>query len=392
MLQTENKTDSSPGYAIAFQNGEQQATGPGAPSFKISVADKAHLERILNADAYAGAMAFVRGEVSISGDLVAAVRAMSRVKACSFLHRLWTVAARLVRASLETYFQSRTRAAENIRFHYDRSNDFYGKFLDSHLVYSSALFIDPNWSLEEAQSAKLDLICRKLQLRPGDRFLDVGCGWGALMIHAAEQYGVYASGCTLSRNQYEYAGSTIAARGLERRAQVLEMDYRCLSGRFRKIASIGMFEHVGRNRLEDYFRTVCRLLEDDGLFLNSGITRPQRIRDDPETYFLQEEVFPGGELEHLCDVVRYAENAGFEVLELESIRVHYGRTCREWVKRLQRNAKSCEESVGERTYRIWLLYLAASAMNFEDGQTDAYQILMAKRGAGSPSDSISRII
>ena len=297
MLKTENKTDSSLGYAIAFQNGEQQATGPGAPSFTISVADKAHLERILNGDAYSGAMAFVRGEVSISGDIIAAVRAMSRRKACGFLRRLRTVAARLARARLETYFQSRKRAAANIRLHYDRSNDFYRKFLDSHLVYSSALFIDPSWSLEEAQSAKLDLICRKLQLRPGERFLDVGCGWGALMIHAAEHYGVYASGCTLSRNQYEYAGSTITARGLERRAaQVLEMDYRCLSGRFRKIASIGMFEHVGRHRLEDYFRTVYRLLEDDGLFLNSGITRPQRVQDDPETYFMQKEVFPGGEL------------------------------------------------------------------------------------------------
>jgi len=381
MLHTESKTDYSPGYAIAFRNGERRMTGHGAPSFTISVADKAYLERILNADAYTGAMAFVRGEVSISGDIVAAVRTMTGRKDRGLLQRLWTVAAGFAWATLQPYFQSRKRAAANIRFHYDRSHDFYRKFLDSRLIYSSAIFRDPGWSLEEAQSAKLDLICRKLDLRPGERFFDIGCGWGALMMHAAEHYGVFASGCTLSRDQYEYTGSTIAARGLARRAQVVQMDYRSLSGRFGKIASIGMFEHVGRRRLENYFRTVGRLLQDDGLFLNSGITRPQGIQDDPETYFLRKEVFPGGELAHLCDIVRYAENAGFEVLDVESIREHYGRTCREWVNRLQRNAKSCEESVGERTYRIWLLYLAASAMNFEDGQTDAYQILLAKRGA-----------
>jgi cyclopropane-fatty-acyl-phospholipid synthase len=191
------------------------------------------------------------------------------------------------------------------------------------------------------------------------------------MIHAAAHYRVRATGCTLSRNRYIFAASALKARGLESRTQVLESDYRGLSGRFRKIASIGMFEHVGRHRLSAYFHKICRLLEDDGLFLNSGITRPQPVGDGAETYFLRSEVFPGGELAHLSNIVRDAENAGFEVLEAESIRTHYARTCREWVERLQSNARPCIDIVGEATYRIWLLYLAASVVNFEDGHTDA---------------------
>ncbi len=160
------------------------------------------------------------------------------------------------------------------------------------------------------------------------------------------------------------------------------IDYRRLTGRFEKIASIGMFEHVGRHRLRQYFRTVYGLLEDDGLFLNSGITRPEAVSDDPETTFLQREVFPGGELAHLSDIVRDAEDEGFAVLELESRRMHYARTCREWVKRLQENAAAACGLVGEKTYRTWLLYLAASAGSFEEGRSDVYQILLGK---GAPA-------
>ncbi|HXJ38552.1 MAG TPA: class I SAM-dependent methyltransferase, partial [Bryobacteraceae bacterium] len=239
-------------------------------------------------------------------------------------------------------------------------------------------FQDPSWSLEQAQYAKLDLICQKLNLQPGEQFLDVGCGWGALVIHAVQRYGARATGCTLSSSQYEFASSAIAARGLEDRAVLRETDYRNLSGRFRKIASVGMFEHVGRHRLGRYFRKIYNLLEENGLFLNSGITRPEWIVDGAQTYFLQKKVFPGGELAHLSDVVRQAEKAGFEVLAVESIRVHYARTCREWVARLQQNAESCLNLVGRETYRTWLLYLAASALSFDVGQTNAYQIMMAK--------------
>lgn len=335
-------------------------------------------DRALNTDAYSAAMAFIRGEIDISGDLISAIRfARERTVAGPFA-RLCRIAARLSPARLETWFQSRKRAAQNIRYHYDCSNEFYSKFLDSRMVYSSALFGQPDWPLERAQLAKLNVICTKLDLRRGDRFLDIGCGWGALVIHAAEQYRACASGCTLSHKQFEFAASAIAARGLQSRANVRETDYRNLLGKFHKIASIGMFEHVGRHRMASYFQTIASLLEDGGLFLNWGITRPQPVGDDAETHFLQERVFPGGELVHLSDIIRHAENAGFEVLELSSHRIDYARTCREWVTRLQENAGSCVGLVGEETYRVWLLYLACCAVNFEEGQTGDYAILMGK--------------
>lgn len=379
MLELPAGTDVSTNYAIEFKDGTRQLHGAGPLSFVLSVADEDRLRRLMHSGTLEAAVAFVNGEIDVSGDLIAAIRTIRNHLHPNLLGRLWTAAARFRPVRLETWFQNRQRAAGNIRFHYDRSNEFYIRFLDARLVYSCALFGEPDWSLEQAQLAKLDSICRKLDLRPADTFLDVGCGWGALIIHAARHYRVIATGCTLSRSQHGFAAAALAAQGLENRVLVLHSDYRNLAGRFRKIASVGMFEHVGRHRLGEYFRTIYRLLEDDGLFLNSGITRPQPAGDDGETSFLQREVFPGGELAHLPDIMRDAENAGFEVLGVESIRKHYARTCREWVARLQSNARPCIDLVGEKTWRVWLLYLAASVVNFEGGQTDAYQILLARR-------------
>jgi cyclopropane-fatty-acyl-phospholipid synthase len=245
-------------------------------------------------------------------------------------------------------------------------------------VYSEGYFQDPGWSLEQAQQAKLDGICRALDLRPGDRFLDVGCGWGGLLMHAANSYNVRAVGCTLSDSQYEFTASAIATRGLEGRASVLRTDYRDIADRFDKIASIGMFEHVGRRRLGQYFRKVYSLLEDGGLFLNSGIVRPENIKDDSQTWFLLRRVFPGGELAHLSDVLRSAERAGFSILTVRSLRKYYARTCHEWIRRLRRNAEACIHLVGNELYRTWLLYLAASEANFDTGQTNVFSVLMAR--------------
>jgi cyclopropane-fatty-acyl-phospholipid synthase len=377
MLELPTGTGAPPNYAVDFKDGTRLVNGAGPLSFVLTVPNEDRLDHLMHSGTLEAGVAFVNGEIDVSGDIVAAIRTLRSRIHPSLFQRLWTAIAGPVR--LETWFQSRERAAADLRFHYDRSNEFYARFLDSRLVYSSALFEHSEWSLDQAQLAKLDSICRKLDLQPGDTFLDVGCGWGALVVHAARYYRANASGCTLSHHQYELANSAVAAHGLENRVRILESDYRSLTGRFRKIASVGMFEHVGRHRLAEYFRTIHRLLEEDGLFLNSGITRPQRVRDDGETSFLQREVFPGGELAHLSNIIRDAENAGFEVLQLESIRMHYARTCREWVARLQNNAGACIELVGENTWRTWLLYLAASVVNFEDGQTDAYQMLLARR-------------
>jgi len=367
------------GYAVEYRSGKRELRGETDPSFTLSVTDESQLEWILRGDAYSVALGFIRGRFDVSGDLVAALRLKQQHSRPALSGLLWTLAARFAPMRLETWVQSKERAARNIRFHYDLSNDFYRTFLDSRLVYSAGYFEDPAWTLEQAQQAGLDRICRQLDLHAGERFLDVGCGWGGLLMHAAERYKVHATGCTLSCNQYEFVQTAIRARGLERYVAVQQIDYRDLRQRFDKISSIGMFEHVGRHRLGRYFQKLHSMLETGGLFLNSGIIRPQTVRDDPQTWFLLKKVFPGGELAHLSDVVRHAEQAGFGILEVYSKREHYARTCREWVERLRERKQRCLDLVGEETYRTWLLYLAASAFSFETGQTDVFSILMIKK-------------
>jgi len=366
------------GYAVEYRSGKRETHGKGPPAFTISVADESHLQRLLRGNAYSAALEFLRGQCDISGDLVAALRLKQKHSHPGFSDRLWHLAARIAPVHFETWFQSRKRAAENIRFHYDISNDFYRAFLDSRLVYSAAQFEHPSWSLDQAQEAKLKRICEELDLRAGDRFLDIGSGWGGLLIYAAERHKVSITGCTLSHHQYEFTDSLIHARGLEQCASVRELDYRDLSRRFDKIASVGMFEHVGRHRLGKYFRKIYSLLERHGLFLNSGIVRPENVTDDPQTWFLLRRVFPGGELAHLSEVIHAAEKAGFGIIKIESLRKDYARTCEEWVRRLRRNKDTCVGLVGKETFRTWLLYLAASAVNFEAGTTDVFSILMTR--------------
>ncbi len=377
-------TDVRPGepseiaYAVEYRSGKREIHGKEPPAFTMSVTDGSQLHRILTGNAYSAALEFIRKQFDISGDLVAALRVRQKCAHRAFFDSLWSLAARCAPMRMETWLQSRKRAVENIRFHYDISDRFYSTFLDSRLVYSSALFEDAAWSLDQAQEAKLKKLCQDLDLRAGDRFLDVGCGWGALLVYAAQRYKVRATGCTLSHNQYLFTRSLIHQRGLQESASVQELDYRDLSRRFNKIASVGMFEHVGRHRLAKYFRKIYSLLDHGGLFLNSGIVRPENVADDPETWFLLRRVFPGGELAHLSEVVRAAEAAGFEVIRIEGLRKDYARTCKEWVERLRQNKDASIGLVGEEIYRTWLLYLAASEANFEAGATDVFSVLMAK--------------
>lgn len=369
-----------PTYEVVFREEPSEIVGEGAPAFRLFVRDRRYLERFWRMDAYTAATAFVRGEFDKEGDLVPAVAARAAVPRNS-RSRLFAALARFSPARLESLIQTKARAAKNIRYHYDCSNDFYRQFFDPRMVYSCAYFRDAEYSLEQAQLAKLDHICRKLDLRRGETFLDIGCGWGGLVLHAANRFESFATGCTLSRRQFEYAVDRAEKSRGAARISILETDYRDLTGSYDKIASVGMFEHVGRRRLEGYFRKVASLLSADGLFLNHGIIRPQSITDSAETLFLRRKVFPGGELAHLSDVVRVAETAGFEVLDVENLRPHYALTCRAWVRRLRQNAAACLRAVDTERYRTWLLYLAASAWFFESGQTDIYQILMAKRTA-----------
>jgi cyclopropane-fatty-acyl-phospholipid synthase len=367
-------------YAVEYANGEFDLYGNGEPLFKIVAATRSGFERLLRQDAYSVAMKFVRAEFSIEGDLIAAVRFYNEQPRSRIQAGLIGALASFGIGRIESWFQSKERAAQNIRFHYDQSNDFYAQFLDSRMVYSCAYFKDSEQSLEEAQFRKLDHICRKLDIRPGERFLDVGCGWGGLITHAAEEYGGVSTGCTLSVEQFNFANQRLTERSVDRSVTVELSDYRDIIGSYDKIASVGMFEHVGRRRLQGYFATLGRLLRPGGLLLNHGITRPEHIHDGAETLFVRRKVFPGGELARLSEVVRFAERAGFEVLDVENLRPHYALTCRAWVRNLQENAARCLQQVGQSAYRTWLLALAASAAAFEDGRLNVNQVLLYKPG------------
>lgn len=367
-------------YVVQTADRREIAVGGGGPAaFVIHVPSEEYWHRLWRLDAYRAGMAFVNGEFDVEGDLVAAIDAWSRQPRSLSLPSL--VLSLLPRLRLERWVQSRATARKNIEFHYDRSNDFYRTFLDSRMVYSCAYFESADDTLDHAQEAKLDLICRKLDLRPGESFLDIGCGWGALVTWAVERYGARAVGCTLSRRQHEAAVRLIGERGLAGRARVDLRDYRDVNGVFAKMASVGMVEHVGRSRLPTYFKTLADRLEDSGLLLNHGIVRPSSVREDATGHFLQQRVFPGGELASLEATIAAAEQAGFEVLDIENLRPHYALTCRAWVARLQANREACVSLVGAETYRTWLLYLASSACGFAQGTTDVYQLLLAKRSA-----------
>jgi cyclopropane-fatty-acyl-phospholipid synthase len=277
-----------------------------------------------------------------------------------------------------------------VRFHYDASNAFYGLFLDPEMVYSCAYFTDWSGPLEQAQADKLELICRKLRLQPGERFLDIGCGWGALLCHAARRHGVLGHGCTLSEAQHDHAREKIARLGLGDRVTVELRDYRELEGRFDKIASVGMYEHVGIANYGAYFGKIRSLLADDGVFLNHGITRRAK-RDEREfrrpsrsRRVILDHVFPGAELDHIGHSLRAMEVAGFEVHDVEGLRYHYARTTRLWHDRLLARGDEAVALVGAERYRMWLAYLAGVSGAFAAGPLRLYQTVATKRPDGPP--------
>lgn len=272
---------------------------------------------------------------------------------------------------------SRRRDKAAVSSHYDTGNEFFAQFLDPLMVYSSADFLSPTESLEVAQRRKLDLICRKLRLAPGMRLLDVGCGWGSLVIHAAREYGVNAVGITLSAEQAAGARGRVEMAGLTDRIEIKEVDYRELRGEFDAIASIGMVEHVGRKELPKYFRALRRVLAPGGQLLNHGIvTRDRKVRRKTPT-FINTYVFPDGELTPMDRIAGAAEDAGFELRDVESLRASYALTLRHWVANLERNREAAIAASNEEVYRIWRLYMAGSAVAFERAAISVYQLLLS---------------
>ena len=323
------------------------------------------------------AEAYIDGEVELEGDVREAIRG----------------AEAIARAIPRPLFQSggptnehhsKRDDREAIQHHYDVSNEFYALWLDPRMVYSCAYFHHEDDTLESAQVQKLDHICAKLRLAPGERFLDIGCGWGALVMRAAEKYGVHATGITLSENQHRLATERIRAAGLQDRCKVLLQDYRDLRGEgvYDKVASVGMFEHVGLRNLPVYFSVVRRLLKERGLFLNHGITSSDtrnRAVGLGAGEFIGRYVFPKGELPHLHRAVHDLSEQDLEVHDVESLRHHYAKTLGIWSERFEKHMEAAVAHSSERTARIWRLYLAGCAYAFEQGWVSIYQVLASRQ-------------
>jgi cyclopropane-fatty-acyl-phospholipid synthase len=334
--------------------------------------------------------AYVFDDIDIEGDIVAMLEfaagldqsARSRlaaVRAVALARRL-PADGRLApeRTRFAGRAHSKRRDRETVRYHYDTGNEFFATFLDERMVYSCAHFLGETESLDDAQERKLDLICRKLELSEGMDFLDVGCGWGGLVIHAASRFGVRATGITLSPEQAQYARIRVKELDLEDRVEILELDYRDLTGTFDAIASVGMFEHVGGARLSTYFEKLRSVLAPGGQLLNHGITNRNRdLRRRRNDSFVGRYVFPDGDLRPVEESIELAERAGFELRDIEAMRMSYALTLRRWVERLESNRNLAIEYSSEKTYRVWRAYMAGSAIAFEQGAIGLYQLLLS---------------
>lgn len=272
------------------------------------------------------------------------------------------------------------RDQKAVTYHYNVSNDFYSLWLDPNMVYSCGYFQNAADLIEKAQIEKLNYICKKLRLSSGQRLLDIGCGWGGLVICAAQNYGVDATGITLSQPQADYANKRIAELGLSTKARVLVQDYREVSESdpYDTLVSVGMFEHVGQTLLKPYFAKAYRLLKPCGVFMNHGIATTISSHSPKRNSFSEHYVFPDGELVPIFETLTNAELAGFEVRDVESLRDHYVLTLRQWVKRLEENYDRALKYVDESTYRVWRLYMSGSIYGFKKGQINVYQSLFVK--------------
>jgi cyclopropane-fatty-acyl-phospholipid synthase len=403
-------------FAIRLWDGQTlPAAGSGAPPFTLALTHPGSLRRMfVPPGELTLGEAYLGGDFDIEGDIFPAMALVGQFDSLSW--RDWLGLARGTlslpatrppeefqdgrqRAHMQGARHSRARDREAIAYHYDVGNDFYALFLGRWMTYSCAYFPTSETNLDSAQEAKLEHICRKLRLKPGERLLDIGCGWGGLLVYAAQNYGVQAVGVTLSQPQVDYGRDWIRKEGLEGKAKIEFRDYRDLEemGPFNKIVSVGMFEHVGRSKMRQYFDCAWKALKPGGLFLNHAIAAQggQAPNWLERTFlqrgeFIQRYVFPDGELVRISEALDVAEAAGFEVRDVESLREHYALTLRNWVHNLEETHTRAARLKDERTYRTWRLYLAASAYGFEAGNTNVYQALLSKNREGQAGLPLTR--
>jgi len=347
-------------------------------------------DMILRRDLIKLAEAFIAGHIDVIGDMETVFQLETHLKklkpGLSASIRLLIDAWHLPSLDHNDYDKrvkagrkQQANSQQAISHHYDVGNDFYGLWLDRNMVYSCAYFSDAEQTLDQAQQDKLDYLCRKLRLQPGHTLLDIGCGWGALAIWAAKHYGVRVHGVTLSKEQQTLANERIKQQGLDEKIRIELRDYRDLSEdhQYDRIVSVGMFEHIGVKNFPVYFGKIKKLLKPGGLFLNHGITIKDNLLKSPLKRFINQYIFPDGELARISDVNDAMEQAGFEIIDVESLRRHYALTLRRWVQALEEKRQQAVALTSEETFRLWQLYMSGFAYYFEEGTVNIHQILVA---------------
>jgi cyclopropane-fatty-acyl-phospholipid synthase len=386
-------------FAIRLWNGWHWSSAPGngeTPACTLVLNTPRALQTLLlNPSQVVLSEAFLSKEIDVEGDLFSVFEVVEHVlrRPRPLRQRLLRGLGALGHALIHGPAHSRRRDRASIAHHYDQPPEFFRPWLGPTLVYSCAYFQSESDTLDAAQEQKLDLICRKLRLHPGERFLDIGCGWGSLILYAAGRCGAEADGITLSREQAIVADQRIVGSGLANSCRVTLRDYRQLDPAQRtydKIASVGMSEHVGLKNLPRYFNLAYRLLQPGGVFLNHAIARSAGSAPRGSDSFIGRYVFPDGDLVTLTETLAAAEAAGFEVRDVENLREHYARTLRCWVEGLRRHRSALLERVPEKTYRIWLLYMAGCAAAFRRGDIAIYQVLLSRPDHGDTRLPLTR--
>jgi cyclopropane-fatty-acyl-phospholipid synthase len=363
---------------IELWNGQRYDLSSEPPRVTIKVPSSSALRYLASPSLYSLGRAYVEGAIEVKG------RAMDMINIGSALAAATAGKANRLAGALRLVSpHTREKDAEAIRYHYDVSNEFYAAWLDPNMVYSCGYFETGTEDLATAQTSKIDHILTKIGLQPGQTLLDIGCGWGALVIRAAQHYGARCIGVTLSERQTELARERVARLGLQGQVEIRLQDYRDVDGQFDRITSVGMFEHVGVQHLPEYFARVDKLLAPGGVVMNHGITTTD-IENGPTPYgggeFIGRYVFPHGELGHLSTVIRAMQQGGLEVRDVENLRRHYARTCTIWTDNFENNADHIRTLTDAKRFRIWQVYLAGCAYAFEHDWISLYQIVCGKAG------------